>query len=196
MGFLKLKLRWVLLCILACVPALYAEEEPPAPAKETPGKPESYQQLDAKVNAMKIKAEGHRKKIKELAETKSVQTDESAIRLMLDEMVSEAKEMKKTLINFRKAKKRLTYSYPAKGTEIDQKYRHFEVEMVEEMNSLSNIDLRLKGLLTEVEQAYIQPTEVKEIEKRRKGSSSQGESHRATIKEQPTPVEARPKLSY
>jgi len=158
---------------------------------------ESYNLLDANVRSLQTRIEDKQKKIKELGEKKAGLKDRAAQKLILDEMVVEARELKESFVKFQKEKKKLKYQHPERGDETDRKYRHFEVQTVEELNSFSNLDLRLKGALGKVEKSYGKPPEVVEKETAKRIEKA-AETGQLQSKEAPSSeaLQARPKLSY
>lgn len=163
---------------------------------------ESYNLLDTNVRQYKQRVEEKRKHIKELAEKKSELRDQAAIRGILNEMIVDAKELKESFVKFQKEKKRLLYEYPQKGDLTERQYKRFEIETIEEMNTLSNIDLRLKGVLNKVEETYEKPPEVLAADKQKKEKSKHEDEsprkteHQTTVKEEPSPASTRPVLSF
>lgn len=160
---------------------------------------ESYTLLDSQVKSYQVRVEEKRKKLAELAEKKATLKDDLAVRSVLDEMIVEAREMKETFKRFQKEKKRLQYSYPARGEETERKYKRFELATIEEFNTISNIDVRLKGVLARLEETYEKPPEVLEHERQleEKRKKSQAQPKRSTVKENTKPVQQeRPVLSY
>jgi hypothetical protein len=161
---------------------------------------ESYIALDAAVKACQSRVEDKQKRIRELGEEKAGVKDEAKVKEILDEMISEAKEMKDFFVKFQKQKKRLQYEFPSKGDETERKYKRFEVDTIEQLNSLSNTDLRLKGLLSRVEHVYQKPPEKiakeqREEDERRRNSTTLHSDEKKNP-EQDKVLEERPKLSY
>lgn len=156
---------------------------------------ESYGLLDANVRSLQAKIEDKQKKIKELADKKTGVKDRGAQVAIMDEMVVEAREMKEAFVRFQKEKKRLKYQFPDRGEETERKYRRFEIQTVEELNSFSNIDLRLKGVLGRVHRTYGPPPEVIQKQEEQKAQKVQ-ESGRLQSKEKDDSLMERPKLSY
>lgn len=159
---------------------------------------ESYTSLDASVKMYQNRVEDKTHKLKELSEKKAAAKNESEMRATLDEMIVEAKSLKESFVKFQKEKKRLKYEFPAQGDETERRYKRFELETIEELNSLSNIDLRLKGLLNRIEKVYDKPPEKiakeRKIEEERNKSSQELKSKEK--KEETKVLEDRPKLSY
>jgi outer membrane murein-binding lipoprotein Lpp len=160
-------------------------------------KAESYNQLDANVRQLQNRVEEKQKKIKELGEQKNATKDKAAQKAILDEMVVEARELRENVVKFQKEKKRLKYQHPERGDETDRKYKRFEVQVLEDLSSFSNLDLRLKGALGRVEKSYGKPPEVVEKETAKRVEKSQ-ETGQLQSKEAPTneALQTRPKLSY
>lgn len=154
--------------------------------------------LDSVVKGYQTRIEDKQKKIQELAEKKATTKDETQIRAALDEMIIEAKEMKEIFVKFQKEKKRLKYEYPSHGDDTDRKYRRFELETIEELNSLSNVDLRLKGLLQRIERVYEKPPEkvAKEQQREEEKRKASTKLYSNDKKESEPVLDSRPKLSY
>lgn len=126
---------------------------------------ESYQQLNSNVRQYQSRVEDKRRLIKELAEKKSELKDQAAIRAILDEMIVASKELKENFVRFQREKKKLVYQNPQKGDLTERQYRRFELETIEEMNTISNLDLRLKAVLKKIQETYGRPPELVEEER-------------------------------
>lgn len=164
---------------------------------------ESYTQLDTNVRQYQGRVEEKRRHLKELSEKKAELKDQTAIRAVLDDMIVDAKELKENFVKFQREKKRLMYEYPQKGDLTERQYKRFEIETTEEINTLSNIDLRLKGVLSKLEKTYEKAPEIIELEKKKKekfeaeiGHTKTKPEHATSVKAEPSPSPARPKLTY
>lgn len=206
MGCLKLiRSLFLVMFVFACcfLTVSYAKEEAkPEKKKQLRPAKESYVVLDSQVKMHQGRIIDRKKRIQELADKKAQTKDPTQIQDTLNEMIVQARELKESFVEFQKQKKKLLYEYPEKGDQTERQYKHFEIEMVEEFNSMSNIDLRLKGALDQMEKAYEKPPEVVEMEKQRR-EKLEGRSQTArmaepktTVKQEPSPTPNRPKLSY
>ena len=159
---------------------------------------EGYERLNTIVRQYQHHVEDKRRHIKELAEQKATLHDQAAIRAILDETIVDAKEIKENFVKFQKEKKRLMYEFPQKNDVSEHQYKRFELETIEEMNTVSNIDLRLKGVLSKMEKTYEKPPEVIAMEKKKKEEANKpaATSQPKSVKAEPTPESSRPKLSY
>ncbi len=163
-----------------------------------PALADSYAQLNANVRQYKTRVEDRRAHIKELAEKKAELHEQEAIRAILDEMITDANDLKENFVKFQREKKKLMYEHPQQGDATERQYRRFEIETIEEINTISNIDLRLKGILMKIGKTYAKAPEVVAKEnakqaKEEKREEPQQKSH--TPKTEPA-TSTRPKLTY
>lgn len=158
---------------------------------------ESYNQLDSSVRSLQTKIEERKNKIKELGEKKITVKDAGAQRAIMDEMVVAAREMKESFVKFQAEKKKLKYQFPNRGDETERQYKRFEVQIVEDLNSFSNMDLRLKGVLSRIEKSYGKPPEVVKKEEAQKAqTAAKSETLQSKEPETTEVLHDRPKLSY
>ncbi len=129
------------------------------------------------------KIDSHEKKIVELLEEKKRTTDQAYIHDILNEIVKNHNEVKKAIKKLANVKHHIKYEHPAKGKEVDEKYKKFEMKQLAEFEKNIGLEKVLDQALKQVHEKY--PEAEKKIKKE--------EEMKPEVKV--TPVE-KPKLSY
>lgn len=147
----------------------FANEEPPKKeegggkeqkAESNAKKEDGWQEVSAKVQALKAKADTHQKNIQALVEEKTKTHNEARLSEIVKQLVLEHKMYSDATKEYDRERAYLMYRFPEKGLKGDRSYERMEVKSLEEMESQMSLEGRVKGVLTKVRKQY--PT--KEVE--------------------------------
>lgn len=156
-----------------------------APAKEgekkeeakTEKKEDGWQEVSARVQALKAKVETHEKNIQALVQEKATSHSEARLSEIVKQLVLEHKSYMEASKEYDRERAFLMYRFPEKGVKGDRKYERLEVKSLEEMESQMSLEGRVRGVLTKVRKQYpVKEESVKEGEtgatktKKRKGT--------------------------
>lgn len=148
------------------------EAKPAAGKKEK--KEEGWQEVSARVQGLKAKADNHEKQIEHLVAEKNHTHDEARLSHIIKELVVEHKAYAEASKEYDKERAFLMYRFPEKGVKGDRSYERSEIKSLEDMENQMSLDGRVKSVLVKVRKQYpvvLSPEEAAaQKSKRKKGS--------------------------
>lgn len=111
-------------------------------------------ELQTKVQALQAKVKAKDESIRHLIEEKNHTHDAAKVKEIIEQMVSEHKEMNKLVQEYEQSRSLLRYRYPEKGLKGGRTYERMEVKPLDQIENQMSIEAKLTQTLKTVERQY------------------------------------------
>ncbi len=160
-------------------PAAGGHGEAAAPAPAGP-KPETWNEIQAKVQAYETMVKAKEESIKSLMRQKATVTDGASVKALEKQIKREHNDLRDVMKQYEDARNKLIYRFPERFSKGERKYKRIEVKSVEEMEDQLSLESSMATTIKKAESKY---GKKEKVNLRKSQPSSEGENHQLEPKE-------------
>jgi hypothetical protein len=151
----------------------HGEAAAPAPAGP---KPETWNEIQAKVQAYETMVKAKEESIKSLMRQKATVTDGASVKALEKQIKREHNDLRDVMKQYEEARNKLIYRFPERFSKGERKYKRIEVKSVEEMEDQLSLESSMATTIKKAESKYGKKENVR-LQKSQPSSEGDGHLH-------------------